>query len=324
MRDRLQDLAERSPTPGQDGENAVLAAKGREFAAPPDLKDRILAEVRANRSRKLAEIEERDKIQELQSRTGEPKAALEVSTVEPRPTLPVASKAQAEPSKWSLGTAAGTIPVSPIHPLDMSLPAVARGSPTSRPLGSPTSRPLVSPGAGWSPEDERLQQEAIRTIEILRCKAEKAQDTSTTGRKEMAPEWSWKEASEQQVMCLEYELDGKEAALQLAEKHLEQRDAELQEVHQQLELLRAGDAAAEDAARIRSLRIELEEKDRQLELKDTHIQQLMAILHQHGSSLVGGESDRHTSASLFNVSAYPPLRPAPSDEPGCHCQSGSD
>lgn len=293
MRDRLQDLAERSPTPGQDGENAVLAAKGREFAAPPDLKDRILAEVRANRSRKLAEIEAREQFQEFQSHNGEPKAALEVSvSPEPRPTLPVASKAQAEPSlPWSIGPGpAATIPV-----------VSARGS--------PSSRPLVSPGAGWSQEDERLQQEAIRTIEILRCRAEKAQaaseDTSRTGRKEMAPEWSWKEAAKQQVMCLEYELDGKEAALQLAEKHLEQRDAELQEVHQQLELLRAGDAAAEDAARIRSLRIELEEKDRQLELKDTHIQQLMAILNQHGSSLVGGDSDRHTSASLFNVSAYP-------------------
>lgn len=286
MRDRLQDL-ERSPTPGQDGENAVLAAKGREFAAPPDLKDRILAEVRANRSRKLAEIEAREQFQEFQSHNGEPKAALEVSvSPEPRPTLPVASKAQAEPSlPWSIGPGpAATIPV-----------VSARGS--------PSSRPLVSPGAGWSQEDERLQQEAIRTIEILRCRAEK--DTSRTGRKEMAPEWSWKEAAKQQVMCLEYELDGKEAALQLAEKHLEQRDAELQEVHQQLELLRAGDAAAEDAARIRSLRIELEEKDRQLELKDTHIQQLMAILNQHGSSLVGGDSDRHTSASLFNVSAYP-------------------
>lgn len=305
MRDRLQDLAERSPTPGQDGENAVLAAKGREFAAPPDLKDRILAEVRANRSRKLAEIEAREQFQEFQSHNGEPKAALEVSvSPEPRPTLPVASKAQAEPSlPWSIGPGpAATIPVSPVHPLDMSLPAVSA-------RGSPSSRPLVSPGAGWSQEDERLQQEAIRTIEILRCRAEKAQaaseDTSRTGRKEMAPEWSWKEAAKQQVMCLEYELDGKEAALQLAEKHLEQRDAELQEVHQQLELLRAGDAAAEDAARIRSLRIELEEKDRQLELKDTHIQQLMAILNQHGSSLVGGDSDRHTSASLFNVSAYP-------------------
>jgi len=298
MRDRLQDL-ERSPTPGQDGENAVLAAKGREFAAPPDLKDRILAEVRANRSRKLAEIEAREQFQEFQSHNGEPKAALEVSvSPEPRPTLPVASKAQAEPSlPWSIGPGpAATIPVSPVHPLDMSLPAVSA-------RGSPSSRPLVSPGAGWSQEDERLQQEAIRTIEILRCRAEK--DTSRTGRKEMAPEWSWKEAAKQQVMCLEYELDGKEAALQLAEKHLEQRDAELQEVHQQLELLRAGDAAAEDAARIRSLRIELEEKDRQLELKDTHIQQLMAILNQHGSSLVGGDSDRHTSASLFNVSAYP-------------------
>lgn len=304
MRDLLQDLAERSPhSPGQDGENAVLAAKGREFAAPPDLKDRILAEVRANRSRKLAEIEEREKIEALQSYSnGEPKAALEVSQVspfEPRPTLPVPSKAQAEPSKWSIGTAAATIPVSPVHPLDMSLPAVLSAR------GSPTSRPLVSPGAGWSQEDERLQQEAIRTIEILRCRAEKVQDSSTTSRKEMAPEWSWKEAAKQQVMCLEYELDGKEAALQLAEKHLEQRDAELQEVHQQLELLRAGDAAAEDAARIRSLRIELEEKERQLELKDTHIQQLMTILNQHGSSLVGGESDRHTSASLFSVSAYP-------------------
>jgi len=213
--------------------------------------------------------------------------------------LPVASRAALAPELNP--KAAATVAVQPAAQLlDTSLPAVPAQSVAVSP--GAVARPVVSAGTGWSTEDERLQQEAIRTIHLLRHRAETVQDSNITGRVKEG-EWSWKEAAKQQVMCLEYELDGKEAALQLAEKHLEQREAELLEVQQQLELLRAGDAAAEDAARIRSLRNELEEKERQLELKDTHIQQLLAILNQHGTSLVGGEPER-TNGCGFGV-GYP-------------------
>eukprot|EP00913_Durusdinium_trenchii_P030657 g28712.t1 len=206
------------------------------------LKEKLLNQVRQRRDSKLGELT----------------APVVPGGTEPRPPLKLPiDRLQAAPT-------------APVLALDVSAPAVPSVD-VAAPL--PTGLPVVSSGPGWSEEDERQQQEAIRTIQMLRRR--QSQDGSDGRMKERVEERSRKEAAQQQVLCLEYELDGKEAALQMAEKHLDQRDAELLEVKQQLELLRAGDAAAEDAARIRSLRSE------------NHIQQLLASLQQHGNSLVG-------------------------------------
>ncbi|CAK8998515.1 unnamed protein product [Durusdinium trenchii] len=223
------------------------------------LKEKLLNQVRQRRDSKLGELT----------------APVVPGGTEPRPPLKLPiDRLQAAPT-------------APVLALDVSAPAVPSVD-VAAPL--PTGLPVVSSGPGWSEEDERQQQEAIRTIQMLRRR--QSQEPSDGRMKDhleahVSAERSRKEAAQQQVLCLEYELDGKEAALQMAEKHLDQRDAELLEVKQQLELLRAGDAAAEDAARIRSLRNELDEKERQLELKENHIQQLLASLQQHGNSLVG-------------------------------------
>ena len=79
----------------------------------------------------------------------------------------------------------------------------------------------ASRGLTWSPEDEQQQQEALRSIQLLKRQERRPEGEET--------ERSRREAAQQQVLCLEYELDGKEAALQMAEKHLEQREVELQE-----------------------------------------------------------------------------------------------
>eukprot|EP00438_Fugacium_kawagutii_P000360 Skav226445 [mRNA] locus=scaffold2660:386072:392731:- [translate_table: standard] len=96
--------------------------------------------------------------------------------------------------------------------------------------------PVVSSGLAWSEEDEQQQQQAICAIEMLWKRADK----------DVAADFSWREAAKQQVMSLECELDGKEAALQattggwqrcrvewwaaqVAETQLEERDAELEE-----------------------------------------------------------------------------------------------
>merc|ERR1712151_878991 len=106
--------------------------------------------------------------------------------------------------------------------------------------------------AAWSAEDEAAQNEAIRTIQLLkesggqnrRATEGRMQDLEAelraeqAGRQECetqaAHERSRKEAAQQQVLCLEYELDGKEAALQVAERALERRDKDLQLAQQQV------------------------------------------------------------------------------------------
>lgn len=105
-----------------------------------------------------------------------------------------------------------------------------------------------------------------------------------------------REAAQQQVLCLEYELDGKEAALQVAERALEHKNAELQQAVMQSRfsiegLSRAGSLSVypgEDH-RLKTLRSELAERERQLELKDQHISRLLNVLKQHKNSIFEGD-----------------------------------
>merc|ERR1712151_261329 len=144
--------------------------------------------------------------------------------------------------------------------------------------------------AAWSAEDEAAQNEAIRTIQLLkesggqnrRATEGRMQDLEAelraeqAGRQECetqaAHERSRKEAAQQQVLCLEYELDGKEAALSVAERALERRDADLQQAQLHIRALQDGAMAlptsggvSNDEPRIRALRAQLVERERQLE-----------------------------------------------------------
>merc|ERR1712039_266235 len=83
------------------------------------------------------------------------------------------------------------------------------------------------------------------------------------------------------------ELDGKEAALQVAERTLERREADLQQAQMQLRSFQEGTSqistptGGSDDARFRALRAQLLERERQLELKDQHISRLLNVLRQH-------------------------------------------
>merc|ERR1711879_606227 len=101
------------------------------------------------------------------------------------------------------------------------------------------------------------------------------------------------EAAQQQVLCLEYELDGKEAALQVAERALERRDADLQQAQLQLRALQEGTplqpmgtSSLGEEVRVNALQSQLLERERQLELKDQHISRLLNVLRQHRSIFV--------------------------------------
>lgn len=171
--------------------------------------------------------------------------------------------------------------------------------------GTADRRPSLSADRrpSWSKEDEEAQAEALRTIELLRQrgsrngisdeKKNELESTVTFQKKnnedlegQVSFERSRKEAAQQQVLCLEYELDGKEAALQILERQLEKREAELQHAMLALDSLAQGGTQAGGDAQVRALRAQLSEKDRQMELKEQHIAQLLSVLRQHEDSMV--------------------------------------
>jgi len=184
------------------------------------------------------------------------------------------------------------------------------------PEGSSAALPTLSVGApsafsdgtqSWNTEDDAAQAEALRTIQLLkqrgsRLNESRATEIETEVRAERAArqelegqvshERSRKEAAQQQVLCLEYELDGKEAALQVAENALQRRDAELQQAQLQVRLRQEGAAGttSSEEIRIKALRQQLAERDRQLELKDQHISRLLNVLRQHRSIFVEDDS----------------------------------
>lgn len=158
--------------------------------------------------------------------------------------------------------------------------------------------------AHWSNADEQAQAEALRTIQMLADRGHTSRSVESRIaqleeeiRAERAScqeldaqanhERSRKEAAQQQVLCLEYELDGKEAALQVAERALERRDADLQAAQQQLRALQesaqfaSASSSFGDEARFKAMRAQLLERERQLELKDQHISRLLNVLRQH-------------------------------------------
>jgi len=177
----------------------------------------------------------------------------------------------------------------------------------------------------WSQADDQAQREALRTIQMLgeqghqsRFTEDRVSDLEAelraerASRQEMdqqvAHERSRKEAAQQQVLCLEYELDGKEAALQVAERALERRDADLQQAQLQLRSLQEGAdqfssfAASSDDSRVKALRGQLVERERQLELKDQHISRLLNVLRQHRSIFVEEDSTVCGSERSMTVS----------------------
>merc|ERR1712113_162795 len=179
------------------------------------------------------------------------------------------------------------------------------GMPTSL-VGGPSPVATTSAArAAWSQDDEAAQNEAIRTIQMLKDgggQSSKAKDGMISELEaqihaekasvqelemQVAHERSRKDAAQQQVLCLEYELDGKEAALQVAERTLERREADLQVAQMQLRVVQEGaSSGVSDDARFKAMRSQLMERERQLELKDQHISRLLNVLRQHRSIFV--------------------------------------
>eukprot|EP00931_Biecheleriopsis_adriatica_P108280 TRINITY_DN82603_c0_g1_i1.p1 TRINITY_DN82603_c0_g1~~TRINITY_DN82603_c0_g1_i1.p1 ORF type:complete len:323 (+),score=77.46 TRINITY_DN82603_c0_g1_i1:91-1059(+) len=189
-----------------------------------------------------------------------------------------------------------------------------------------TSALVTGNPSTWSSADEEAQAEALRTIEMLRQRSSKNKssemnaqsraselerelESEKAARQEletkMAQERNWRVAAQQQVMCLEYELDGKEAALQVAERQLEKRGADLDQAQRVLDMTTQATAPGSEDFDLRSMRTQLEERNRQLELKESHIQHLLSLLNKHGTSLVQGPDPMQSQGRLNAVhSAY--------------------
>jgi len=171
-------------------------------------------------------------------------------------------------------------------------------------------RTALSTGPFWGQSDEDAQAEALRTIKLLGrrdsmsasadnrlASLELEVDAERAARQELeaqvAHERTRKEAAHQQVHCLEYELDGKEQALQMAEFMLEKRDAELLEVQTHVRNLVHGGGGHDLLAMSAPLPMHTlttqghSDRERQLEsqlgVKDQHIQRLLNQIRQSGT-----------------------------------------
>jgi hypothetical protein len=106
----------------------------------------------------------------------------------------------------------------------------------------------------WGVEDDQAQAEALQAIKMLGSCGSQAQQAESLIRKleaelllerqrrkeiegNLNSERVRKEAAQEQVLCLEHELDGKEAALQVAERTLDQRESEVNQIHRRLQAL---------------------------------------------------------------------------------------
>lgn len=175
--------------------------------------------------------------------------------------------------------------------------------------------------AGWRPEDEEAQMEAVLAIQMLgqrgatsedqfrqashlegQLRSEQATISALRGR--VDEEQRDREAVQQQVLCLEQEMDAKESALSVAQKAVERRDAELQQVRQDFDVLTSGRelaaptaltaASRDDAAHVRALGQRVLEQDGQLEAKDRHIAQLLDELKRFATVNTKSRVVHHT------------------------------
>lgn len=222
--------------------------------------------------------------------------------------LDVAEATERKRAEFHAANNVGT-QTDPVVIMDGAGPAAGLGTGTVSALG--TVGGLFQPGM-WGATDEMQQAEALRTIAILGDRGNQGQQSEgrvaeleaqlraeRASRQELETqvthERNRKEAAQQQVLCLEYELDGKEAALQVAERTLERRDTDLQQAQFQLRALQENNASIatshhsahlSDDVRSKALRAQLIEREQQLELKDQHISRLLNVLKQHRNIFV--------------------------------------
>jgi predicted RNase H-like nuclease (RuvC/YqgF family) len=186
--------------------------------------------------------------------------------------------------------------------------------------------PAAVPGHGasdWNAQDDIDQDDALKALQFLgeqigrsselEAKLAEASSHQEQGdglihlqiqlaslKESLAKEREQKESMQHQMMCLEQELDAKEATINDLERDLERKDEELSQV-------RRGQKRAIgcDDSRVKALEHQLHDRQQQLEAKDGHITRLLNVLRQHRGKYFDEEStvcpsDR--SVAIFNMS----------------------
>jgi hypothetical protein len=208
------------------------------------------------------------------------------------------------------------------------------------PVDSAAPGALLGGKPCWSKSDDEAQAEALRNIQMLGARGhhsrhaegrlaqlEEELRVERVARQELevhlSNEQTRTKQAQEQVLCLEYELDGKEAALQVAEKALERRDRDLAQAQFQArcaqdsyhEPMYAGslDTTYELEAENRNLRSMLQECDQTIEQKDQHINRLLSALRQQNrnngivleedSTMCGSENSIPVSMSTVTTTA---------------------
>jgi len=334
-----------------------VSSQGSSLARPSDrpasvigLRDRLIREARSERQRclEVAEAAER--------RRSEFRGTCAVATQTdpviislPGSLLGGLSRALINGADGSVTPGARGLPSGCVTPVS-SVNTACRGgaSPFRQPYGAiapggspsassmaatPSSRPT-----GWSQQDDEEQAEALRTIQMLGQRSSQASDSGLKTmedqlrrlrrnvaevQEELASERSQKEAAQQQVLCLEYELDGKESSLQASERNLEKRDQDLQQAQnelrsakdlgkrglagQHISSLVPGSGLAEEQrfplweARVTVMRDQLLERERQMELKDQHISRLLSVLRQHRNFVGDAEASSSPAGGDLSI-----------------------
>lgn len=213
------------------------------------------------------------------------------------------------------------------------------------------STPTGHPASQDQREDDE-QEEAMRTLRRLgeqqsasRSEESRVQALEAELGVEKTARWEAtagqederrkREATQQQVICLEYELDGKEAALQVADRALDRRDADLQQAQLQLKMMaerleaqRIAFSAAlsqaqpqpyviqqvPDGARFAALQATVLDHETRAKIKDGYIENLLSRLKQRGggleedrSTVCGSERSAVTSSAASAYSHYSSL-----------------
>jgi hypothetical protein len=189
-------------------------------------------------------------------------------------------------------------------------------------LSLPDDRLAARAGPADSDKEDEAQAEALELLKVLgqrntmsgeavskiveleHALAEERRQKEEL-RQELEYERARSKAAQQQVICLEYELDSKEAALQVVEHALEQRDQDLERAlaQQQLQNILAQPCIVDDG---RFWQRVLERKH-DVGLKESHIAKLVSLLPPNSSkeddavTLSSGVSTTFTTGSCPSV-----------------------
>eukprot|EP00746_Dinoflagellata_sp_MGD_P161621 gnl/MRDRNA2_/MRDRNA2_88836_c0_seq1.p1 gnl/MRDRNA2_/MRDRNA2_88836_c0~~gnl/MRDRNA2_/MRDRNA2_88836_c0_seq1.p1 ORF type:complete len:261 (-),score=62.53 gnl/MRDRNA2_/MRDRNA2_88836_c0_seq1:168-950(-) len=171
--------------------------------------------------------------------------------------------------------------------------------------------PAAVPGHGasdWNAQDDIDQEDALKSLQFLgeqigrsselEAKLAEAPSREEQGdelihlqvhlaslRESLAKERDQRESMQHQMMCLEQELDAKEATINDLERDLERKDEELSHVQRGQKR-----AIGCDDSRVRALEHQLRDREQQLEAKDGHIARLLSVLRQHRGKYFDEES----------------------------------